>query len=70
MFEGKGKRRFAPDSVEINVQQKFGKFVIAGFWASAWPGTELVDHKGRVFVTTLDEEVKDLVVRTQPEWTK
>jgi hypothetical protein len=64
---GKGKKRSPPAGVERNVQKIFGEFIVATFWASAWPGTKLIGHKGKVWVIRFDEEVKELVLRTQPQ---
>jgi len=68
LAEGRGKKRFAPPGVEDNVQRLFGKYVLESFWASKWPGTRLFEHKGRVWVLKFNEEVKTLVLKTQPNF--
>ena len=69
LSQGKRKKNFTPSGVEKRVRQSFGLFV-ESFWATGWPGTELVGHKGRVWVTDFNETVKALVLRTQPDFSK
>lgn len=70
LFEGKGKKRFAPHGVEKNVLHLFRNHIVESFWASGWPGTELIGHKGRVWVTNFDENVMALVIGTQRDFSK
>ena len=44
---------------------QFGSYVLTGFQASAWPGTELIGHPGFVYVLDFDEQVMKIVLRTQ-----
>ncbi len=68
LSEGREKKRLAPANVEKNVEKLFGDYLIDSFWASGWPGTELLGHKGRVWVTKFDETVLTLVLATQPDF--
>ncbi len=51
-------------------QSHFGTYILTGFQVAEWPGTELIGHPGFVFVLTFDEEVKELILRTQPSLDK
>jgi len=66
LAEGRGKKRFAPPGVEDNIKRVFEKYILESFWASQWPGTQLFEHKGRVWILEFSEEVKALVLKTQP----
>ena len=68
LSEGQAKKRSAPADVEKNVEKIFGDRLIDSFWASGWPGTELIGHKGRVWVAKFDETVLALILATQPDF--
>lgn len=68
LSEGRAKKRFEPVDVEKNVEKIFGDHVIDSFLASGWPGTELIDHKGRVWVAKFDETVSALLLAAQPDF--
>ena len=44
----------------------FRPYILSGFQAAEWPGTELMGHPGFVYVLTFDEQVMKLALRTQP----
>lgn len=69
LSQGKGESRAKPAGVEGNVREIFGRY-IESFWASGWPGTQLCEHKGRVWVTDFDGKVLAAVVRRQPDFSK
>ena len=58
-----------PEAGEF-LQSQFGSYILTGFQASEWPGTRLLVQPGFVFVLTFNEEVKELILRTQPSLSK
>jgi hypothetical protein len=67
---GPGKRRSEPTGVRNNIRQIFGTSIQEEFWATAWPGTELVGHKGRVLISKFDLNVGNKMLAAQPDITK
>lgn len=65
-FKGRNKKRYPAPGVGTSVQKLFGALVLDKFLAYAWPGTELINHKGLVFVVKFNEAVKALMLRVQP----
>ncbi len=51
-------------------KSEFGPYILTGFQAAEWPGTELIDHPGFVYVLTFNEEVMELALRIQPSLAK
>lgn len=64
------KWRYAEPKAGEFFQAQFGSFILTGFQAAEWPGTELIDHPGFVYVVKFDEEVREVVLRTQPSLAK
>ena len=65
------KWRYADPQAGEFVQSQFGPYIVTGFQAAEWPGTELVGHPGFVYAVNFNAEVKELILRTQPslaEW--
>lgn len=58
-------RYMEPEAAEI-LHSQLGPYVLTGFQAAAWPGTELIGHPGFVYVLTFDEQVMEIVLRIQP----
>ena len=58
-------RYVEPRAAEL-FHSQLGSYVLTGFQAAAWPGTELIGHPGFVYVLTFDKQVMEIVLRTQP----
>ncbi|MBA3241726.1 MAG: hypothetical protein H0T60_10920 [Acidobacteria bacterium] len=64
------KWRYANEAAGESVKALFAPFILTGFQASEWPGTQLVGHPGFVYVLNFDEAVKNIVLATQPSLDK
>lgn len=53
--------------VQRQTETLFAKYILESFLASAWPGTELMDHPARVYVIEFGEATKDIIVNTEPD---
>jgi hypothetical protein len=62
--------RYADPQAGEVFQSQFGPYILTGFQAAQWPGTELFGHPGFVYVVRFNEEVKEVVIRTQPSLAK
>lgn len=60
------KWRYLSPAAGERVRLLFGRHVITGFQASEWPGTQLSGHPGFVYVIRFDEEVRDILLNTEP----
>jgi hypothetical protein len=60
------KWRYSDQAAGENVKSLFGKYILTGFQASEWPGTELIGHPGFVYVLTFNEDVRKIILGTQP----
>ena len=65
-----GEKSSAPVGVERRLEKLFGENVLDSLKASAWPGTELTNHRGLIFVIRFNEAVKDIALRAEPELKK
>ena len=64
------KWRYADPKAGQFFQSQFDPYILAGFQADEWPGTRLLGAPGFVYVLTFNEEVKEVVLRTQPSLAK
>lgn len=64
------KWRYADQAAGEAVKALFGPYILTGFQASEWPGTELIGHPGFVYVLTFNEDVKNIILGTQPSLDK
>src|ERR1700681_1305235 len=67
--QGPGNKRNEPTGVRKNIRQIFGESIEEEFWATAWPGTELIGHKGRVLICKFDLAVGNKMLAAQPDIT-
>jgi len=69
-FGSRGKGSYSRD-VDGTARSLLGKKLISSFEASGWPGTKLVDHKGRIYVSGLDVELARKMIQIEDklfEW--
>lgn len=64
------KWRYADPQAGEFFQSQFGSYIVTGFQAAQWPGTELLGHPGFVYVVKFNAEVKELILRIQPSLAK
>jgi hypothetical protein len=64
------KWRYSDQAAGENVKSLFDKYILTGFQASEWPGTELIGHPGFVYVLTFNEDVRNIILSTQPSLEK
>ena len=64
------KWRYADPQAGEFFQSQFGSYILTGFQAAEWPGTELMGHPGFIYVVKFNEKVKDLILRIQPSLAK
>ena len=58
--------RWVPSIEETAVRELLGRHLIESFTASGWPGTELIDHPGTVFVSSLDKHLISVLSQREP----
>lgn len=51
--------------VEVVAKKLFGRAIRRTLLATAWPGTQLIEHPGRVFVIDFDNHVRRTMVETE-----
>src|SRR6267142_5558080 len=59
-----------PVEIERRTTTLFGPNVLEDFQASAWPGTELINHPAHVSLITFDESIAEMILSTEPDLTK
>jgi hypothetical protein len=64
------KWRYADQAAGEIVKSLFSPYILTGFQASEWPGTELIGHPGFVYVLTFNEHVRSIILDTQPSLDK
>jgi hypothetical protein len=64
------KWRYSDLAAGENLQSLFGKYILTGFQVSEWPGTQLFGPPAFVYVLTFNEDVKNIILNTQPSLTK
>ena len=62
-------RYLQPKAAEF-FKSQFAPYILTGFQAAAWPGTELISHPGFVYVLAFNDEVMELTLRIQPSLAK
>lgn len=66
--ENKGEWEPYAEAIETRIEALFGSHILDRFYASRWPGTQLSDRPGLIYVIRFDAAIKDRVLSTEPSF--